>query len=1147
MNAAPQILPSHHVATARNLKAQDPADLSAAFAEVMAQGDEPVAVAWGGPAPNRLRGMQAAVEAGAEPSPEPDRDAEVVLPGVTDLEMLGSEILALGTLGPAILAPEISPPQPVADQPRAEALKAASVDHAKADAPHDGRSTMARHRHLSVLKSDFEVRFSLEVFDTARPSEATAEAAMPLSPRAAAPSTTPRTAPPDSVVEVSLPAIPLPLPVSVTPPTIRPRLAEAEPEESARADKFPESSSAVVPGRSGPPLKFESAERHAPTSGAPPESIIGDTAAPDAAAESRSISLPDVPNPVVPARAPSAATGPAPASGSETADPEPPAVADGAGDPPARMVATKATPLPEPANPKRAVQAESVPVEERHTQTGNVPPSRETPPPIENPNPTERARSVEQTNSVERADPAERAKPGGHLAAPQQAPPLTKAAQVAAERPPIAASPDLARPQGAAKEPVNLPLPALSVQRAVPSGPPDRNSPELRKNAEDSRPRIKVPAELPVSMAGAARIVFSRAAPLASPRPVVSTDLPTRVMLTSGTMHSALRQAVPDGPTLFSESGEGSTPVRDRSVAAPQAPAVRQDFERLIPSDFAQRSGPVVGDHVLATGRAPTGPVVRGSGPEVEAFAPPIEARSLAIPVSPAPADPEMPQSVPGRQAAADSVRPLEMPRNATAYPPMAHIAPRSGPLTSPKAPIPDVPVAAPPQAISARPKAQAGTPSARAEPVSTVPVSQALASKAPYEALEGEITPVSRAADLAPATVVSAANVPFHPEAIPEATDVPTQSFDAPIPPLTRPAQIATRQGAIASAQQPRRAASTPPPHRTTPVPVPPSAPEPIATARAAPLTSATLTTSIAALLPPGLATTAPAVERAALGAGRGQGAGPHRDMARTTGRAHEPASPAEPSGEVQGAAHPVAAKRAAGASRVPVPVPCDALPRIGHGTGGPVTPEPAVPVAAAPAPERAPRTDALPAAGQPAPLPTDAQPAASQPTVLHMVPAGFVPHLRHLGLATSSTDKASGRGDHALPPGFSSGLAHAVAGSGHSRAELILDPAELGRLRFDILTQGSQVQINLSAERPETLDLLRRHSEELRQEFQAAGFDTGTLNFGQWNQKGQDRAAPAMPPGAEMLSERQPALDLPAQPALRVGPPGAGLDLRL
>ena len=52
--------------------------------------------------------------------------------------------------------------------------------------------------------------------------------------------------------------------------------------------------------------------------------------------------------------------------------------------------------------------------------------------------------------------------------------------------------------------------------------------------------------------------------------------------------------------------------------------------------------------------------------------------------------------------------------------------------------------------------------------------------------------------------------------------------------------------------------------------------------------------------------------------------------------------------------------------------------------------------------------------------------------------------------------------RGSHALPKTFSTTLARSITESGHSRAELILEPAELGRLRFDLVTLGDQVQVS-------------------------------------------------------------------------------------
>ncbi len=72
----------------------------------------------------------------------------------------------------------------------------------------------------------------------------------------------------------------------------------------------------------------------------------------------------------------------------------------------------------------------------------------------------------------------------------------------------------------------------------------------------------------------------------------------------------------------------------------------------------------------------------------------------------------------------------------------------------------------------------------------------------------------------------------------------------------------------------------------------------------------------------------------------------------------------------------------------------------------------------------------------------------------------------------------------------------------------ELVLSPAELGQLRFEIHHRGDQVQIILSAERPETLDLLRRNSEQLLADFRNAGFAGASLAFGGWG-AGQNAGA--------------------------------------
>ncbi|MFC0408737.1 flagellar hook-length control protein FliK [Roseomonas elaeocarpi] len=59
----------------------------------------------------------------------------------------------------------------------------------------------------------------------------------------------------------------------------------------------------------------------------------------------------------------------------------------------------------------------------------------------------------------------------------------------------------------------------------------------------------------------------------------------------------------------------------------------------------------------------------------------------------------------------------------------------------------------------------------------------------------------------------------------------------------------------------------------------------------------------------------------------------------------------------------------------------------------------------------------------------------------------------------------------------------------SGGSGVEVVLEPAELGRVHITIHREGEQASLHLAAERPETLALLQRDSGELNRALSAAG----------------------------------------------------------
>ncbi len=110
----------------------------------------------------------------------------------------------------------------------------------------------------------------------------------------------------------------------------------------------------------------------------------------------------------------------------------------------------------------------------------------------------------------------------------------------------------------------------------------------------------------------------------------------------------------------------------------------------------------------------------------------------------------------------------------------------------------------------------------------------------------------------------------------------------------------------------------------------------------------------------------------------------------------------------------------------------------------------------------------------------------------------------------------------------------------------EIVLDPKELGKIRFEIHQQGDQLKVVLAVERPETLDLLRRHADQLIQEFRAAGFAGASLGFGHWGGQHGSTSSQAAVLGPDSQT------NAPSMPMRQPSPnrnfgPQQGLNLRL
>ncbi len=161
-------------------------------------------------------------------------------------------------------------------------------------------------------------------------------------------------------------------------------------------------------------------------------------------------------------------------------------------------------------------------------------------------------------------------------------------------------------------------------------------------------------------------------------------------------------------------------------------------------------------------------------------------------------------------------------------------------------------------------------------------------------------------------------------------------------------------------------------------------------------------------------------------------------------------------------------------------------------------------------------------------------------------------------LGVAAAFSDPVQGPGSIAAkegiqplritPEAVSQQVVHVVVSHAEDRAELLLQPAELGRLRFEFTHRGDAVQVTIMAERPETMDLLRRNVDQLLGDLRTAGFSGSELSFGAWGQ-GQGQARPSAMMVEDTASDGaapQPILPVFQQtpvPRSRAG----GLDLRL
>ncbi|WP_353473553.1 flagellar hook-length control protein FliK [Salipiger sp. H15] len=122
---------------------------------------------------------------------------------------------------------------------------------------------------------------------------------------------------------------------------------------------------------------------------------------------------------------------------------------------------------------------------------------------------------------------------------------------------------------------------------------------------------------------------------------------------------------------------------------------------------------------------------------------------------------------------------------------------------------------------------------------------------------------------------------------------------------------------------------------------------------------------------------------------------------------------------------------------------------------------------------------------------------------------------------------------------------VAEAIVAGAEGEVDIRLEPEELGRVRFHIQLTDHGVALHVSADRPETLEMLRRNVDQLARYLSESDIQSSNFSFS-GERRGRPAAAPSTKgPGAQATSERVSGGRSDAVAHWRISP--KGMDLRL
>lgn len=152
--------------------------------------------------------------------------------------------------------------------------------------------------------------------------------------------------------------------------------------------------------------------------------------------------------------------------------------------------------------------------------------------------------------------------------------------------------------------------------------------------------------------------------------------------------------------------------------------------------------------------------------------------------------------------------------------------------------------------------------------------------------------------------------------------------------------------------------------------------------------------------------------------------------------------------------------------------------------------------------------------------------------------------------GMADPSANRAAaayGREAAPMPPAVSHQIIEKIRNAAsNDRIEVTLAPADLGKLRLSFHATDGGVSVVINAERPETLDLVRRNADSLARDLRDIGYGQVTFSFGRQDSPDDRRPLPSAPADFTLPGETDAVPEAPPPVSHRSAANGS-LDLRI